>query len=169
MKLDSKTFNLKKTIDKTFEQNKNTLLQKEPSAMREDQYVLVDVRFLGDKIPEQYNDTTLNQHYHPNQMVDYTKLPVWMDIRRGHDRIRMTRTPLQPDNPNTDYSYALSLHSRGLNYCIVQTPQGKVSETGNSLLLDAFQYDADFSKFVHIVAEPKLPPQMRMRCKQHSR
>lgn len=167
MLLNSKTLDLRKTIDMTMSHNKNFLFQKTESEMKQDSKLFLDVRFLGDKLP--YTHSVLNQYYNPDKPVDYSKLPIFMEIHRDSDLVRLTRNPIHPDQDDTLYSYSMYIKSSGLSYFIIQAPDGYTADTGNSILLDAIQYDADLSNLIKICTKPNPAPPLHLFFKAQSR
>lgn len=137
---------VKNTVETTLNRAKNWLLASYPSDVRQDAKVKIDVRYAGEKTPFEPLET-FNEKKYATKSIDYAQKPTFIQIQRGKTNFVLQQ---QLNKGQTSFSIFIQAYN-GNMYRIIQTPDGKIVDAGEPLLIQAAQRDKDFSKLVSFV------------------
>ncbi|MBE6446020.1 MAG: hypothetical protein E7021_01245 [Alphaproteobacteria bacterium] len=142
---------VKNTVKSTLKRAQKWLLASYPSDVRQDSKVKIDVRHAGEKTPFAQLET-FDERVYASKKIDYTKEPVFVQIRRGQTNIVLEHHFSGSKTQPKKESYSIFIQARnGDIYRVVETPDGQVVDGGNPLLVRAAQQDRDFSKLIDFV------------------
>lgn len=152
--LTPQNLSLKRTIETTFDCAKDWLLSKYPSSVNPKKNFEIDVRYPGEFIPSSQCEIFTSPR---SNKINLDQKPVYISLKRGENEIALKRNIFTDIHGRKTTSYILAIHSgSGIDYRMIETPDGTIKSQGNPLLLLAVQQDKDFGKYISFVLNDDL-------------
>lgn len=114
----------------------------------------IDICYPGEFIPSSQCEIFSSPQ---TNKINFNQKPIYISLKRGDNEISLKKNTVRNHQNIEQTSYILAIHSQsGVDYRMVETPDGMIIGQGNPLLLLAVQKDKDFGKYISFVLKDEL-------------
>ena len=149
--INQQNLDVKKTVEATMNHAKGWLFAKYPSAVNPKTNIQIDVRYLGEFIPNSQMEAFSTPV--SKKGLCFQDKPICLIMKRGNTEVYLRRDVFLDIKERKLTSYILSIHTPTNNYRIIETPDGDIRDHGNHLLVWAARNDKDFGRYISFISK----------------